>query len=561
MAPTLYTVLPALPRLPNGKLDRLALPEPDLAARQEDYVAPATSAERRLAQIFADVLGLDAVGRDDNFFSIGGHSLLATQVISRIRQTFAADIDMSTLFEAPVVRELARVVDREAGDGMSALFAPIPVADRDKPIPLSHLQERLWFVHRHMEEQGTSYNGTIGLRLRGPLSIDALRAAFQALVARHETLRTIFRVPHGGSEPAQVILRDWSPELPVRAAVEADIYDEMDRLAGHVYDLENGPLFILRMLRLAEDDHVLLIGMHHMIYDAWSQFNVMSRDVQALYTAHLAGRPANLPALPIHYADYAVWQRAQDFSRELAYWKEKLAGYSDGVDLPYDYARPSNRNWRAATYSYRYPDTLAKAFARFNQSHGATLFIGLLLSVAIVLGRYSGREDICIGTTTAGRNRVELEDLIGFFINILPLRLDLSGNPDIPELMRRARRVVLDAFENQAIPFEHVLNMLQKQRDSSQIPLVPVVLRHQNYPVAARDSWNDDLRAEVIERDERSTPNELDLQFFGDGAHLEVTVEYAAQLFSQSTVRRLIKHHQRVIEFMIETIERETQPA
>ncbi|WP_158616707.1 non-ribosomal peptide synthetase [Corallococcus sp. CA054B] len=554
MVPTLYTVLEALPRLPNGKLDRRGLPAPDLSGSREAYVAPRTELERRLAAIFSDVLGLKHIGVHDNFFDLGGHSLLASQLISRLRAAFRVEVPMSLIFESPSVEALARHIETRLQDASRVQLPDVVPVGRSREIPLSFLQERLWFVHQYMEEQRTSYNGTIGLRLRGPLSIPALRAAFMDLVARHESLRTTFRIPEGRSEPIQVIHDTLELDILIQDAREADVIPSMDALAGHVYDLTNGPLFMVRVLRLTEDYHVLLIGMHHIVYDAWSQFNVMSRDLHVLYEAHAKGSEAILPALPIQYADFAVWQRQQDFHRHLDYWKSTLGDYRDDLELPYDAPRPPSRTWHAARFTFRYPESLARAFARFNQAHQSTLFMGLLTSFAMVLQQYTRRSDICIGTTTAGRTQLELENLVGFFINILPLRIDLSGDPDIAEAMRRTKQTVLGAFEHQALPFERLLSAIHKQRDSSHVPLVPIMLRHQNFPTAISDTWHGGVVMEAIERDERTTPNELDLQFFGDDTYLHAIVEYPAELFAEKTIRRLMQRHQKAIEFMCSTL-------
>jgi acyl carrier protein len=517
-------------------------------------VAPRNTTEQTLASIFGDILHLDAVGVYDNFFNLGGHSLLATQLISRIRQSFGVELPMRTVFEFPVIDSLAQsIVAEQARESHRPLTNIVPVS-RDQNIPLSFFQERLWFVHQHMPEQRTSYNGTIGLRLTGELNIDALKAAFNDLVERHEILRTRFTDDNGNDEPMQVITEAEPLQISMEQGSEVDVMRIMDELAGYIYDLVNGPLFVVRILKLKNYQHVILIGMHHIIYDAWSQYNVMSRDVRVLYNSKLTGEQPGLPQLSIQYADYAMWQRSQSFEADLVYWKNALKDYKEGLDLPYDYPRPQSRTWHAATYSYNYPDELAQKFNDFILSHNATLFIGLLASFSIVLNQYTGREDLCIGTTTAGRNQIELEDLIGFFINILPLRIDLSGDPGVNELMQRTRHAVLDAFEHQALPFEHLLNALQKDRDSSQILLIPIVMRHQNFPTTVNDLWNDELEVEVIERDERSTPNEMDLQFFGDGSQLKVTVEYAAELFSRNTIARLIQHHQKAMEFLVNTM-------
>ncbi|MBI3778142.1 MAG: amino acid adenylation domain-containing protein, partial [Gammaproteobacteria bacterium] len=388
MVPTLFQVLPALPRLPNGKLDRLGLPEPTVADSSAVYITPRTPTEQKLAEMWSEVLRLGdlavpRVGAMDNFFNLGGHSLLAAQLFARIRQVFALELPISTLFEAPVLEAFAQVVDT----GLVALdHQPrygIQRVARDRPLPLSYQQERLWFVHKHMHEQRTSYNGTIGMHLRGTLDINALRAAFNVLVARHETLRTTVSVPAGYSEPMQMIANERQIELVVQDATEAEVLAYMDQLAGHIYDMAHGPLLMARVLRLSDRNHVLMIGIHHIVFDAWSLLNVMSRDLHEIYEAQLTNREPALPPLSIQYVDYAVWQRSQDFSEHLSYWKSQLADYHEGLRLPYDYARPPDRTWRAATFTFRYPDTLVKSFARFNQEHQATLFMGLVASLAM----------------------------------------------------------------------------------------------------------------------------------------------------------------------------------
>jgi len=551
MVPTLYMQLPALPKLPNGKLDRRSLPVPATPSpsRTSDDASRA-EIDQQLAAIFREVLGIEHVGVHDNFFDLGGHSLLASQLTSRVRNKFKIDLPIATVFEHSTVTELTDCIALQLKDA-ARVVSRIERVSVDRVAPLSYEQERLWFVHHYITEQRTSYNGTTGLRIRGPLRADAMREAFRALVARHEILRTTFPIPNDASAPVQMIHDFIEPDILIASASEGDIASQMDQLSTHIYDLANGPLLIVRILKLAENDHALLIGMHHIIYDGWSQLSIMVRDIDALYVEKVTGHLATLPRLPVQYADFAIWQRNQKIEGHVEYWKTKLRGYHDDLELPYDYPRPSTRNWHAASITVTYADELTQKFARFNHAHRSTLFMGLVASFAIVLSRFTGRDDICIGTTVAERNQVELENLIGFFVNVVPLRLDLSGDPDLPEIMARAKSTVLGAFEHQALPFERILSALQKDRDSSRIPLVPVVLRHQNFPTAMLDQWHDGLTMEVIERDERTTPNELDLQFFGDSGHLKAVVEYAAELYSDATIRRIMRYHQRVIETMI----------
>ena len=561
MVPTLYMQLPTLPTLPSGKIDRRSLPAPASPppSRTSDD-ASRGELEQQLAAIFSEVLGIEHIAIHDNFFDLGGHSLLASQLMSRVRNIFKIDLPIATVFEHSTVTQLAQCIALQLKDGarvvVSSLGRRLSV---DRVAPLSYEQERLWFIHHYMKEQRTSYNGTAGLRIRGPLHVDALREAFRALVARHEILRTTFPIPVGSAAPVQVIHDLIEPDILIAEASEGDTTSYMDQLSTHVYDLANGPLLIARILKLGENYHALLIGMHHIIYDGWSQLSIMARDIDALYAEKVTGLIARLPELPVQYADFAIWQRNQSLDGHVDYWKAKLQGYHDDLELPNDYPRPSTRNWHAASITVTYGDELAHEFARFNRAHGATLFMGLVASFAIVLSRFTGRDDICIGTTVGGRSQVELENLIGFFVNVVPLRLDLSGDPDVTQMMARAKSTVLAAFEHQALPFERILSALQKHRDSSRIPLVPVIVRHQNFPTTMVDKWHDGLTIEVIERDERTTPNELDLQFFGDGGYLKAVVEYAAELYSEATIRRIMRYHRHVIEIMIGGMEESGQ--
>lgn len=537
-------------RLAGGALEFIGQPDSAAAGQPQPALALAASPlQRQLIAIFEEVLEVAPVGLDDSFFMLGGHSLLAIQLAARIRNNLGYELQISDLFNAPSVSMLSTLV-AEAGHAAAPQITPAP---RDSDIPLSLYQERLWFVHQHMPEQRTSYNGTLAVRLRGAIDMQAMQSAWDQLVARHETLRTTFQVAADGYQAVQVIAAPAPLHITLMDASEAQIIPLLDALAAHIYDLSSGPLLIVKLLKIAPEEHVMLVGMHHMIYDAWSLFSVLNRDLRQLYADALHGRASQLPALPIQYADYSVWQRNRSFSAERDYWTSQLAGYQDGMYLPYDFPRTQKRSWRSATLSYHYPDALVRAFSAFAGSHQCTLFMGLVASFSVVLSRYTGRTDLCIGTTTANRDTLELENLIGFFINILALRIKLDGDPDIADIMQRVRATVLGAFEHRALPFEHVLNSLQRQRDSSQIPLVPVVMRHQNFPNSLEQEWNDGIETEAIERDERGTPNEMDWQYFGDQHGLKVTVEYAAELFSAATIERLIQHQQQVMQMMADS--------
>ncbi|MES2938183.1 MAG: amino acid adenylation domain-containing protein [Pseudomonadota bacterium] len=543
MVPAHFVVLESLPLTPNGKLDRRSLPAPDLRGGEAGYIAPATPTEAAVASIWAEVLRLERVGVQDNFFALGGHSLLATQVLAKLRAALRVELPLRALFEAPTVAQLALRV-QHARQAVGGEIEPVP---RDQPLALSYAQQRLWFIDQ-LEPGGTQYNMSVALRLRGALSVDALRGAFEALLARHEVLRTRFVVPAGAREAVQEIAPVQPFDLSVEDASEEDVGRHAREHSVQPFDLARGPLLKARLLRLGAHEHVLLLNVHHIASDGWSHA-VMTRDMQQLYAAQL-GRVAELPALPVQYADYAAWQRAQDLSADLAYWKQALAGYEDSLELPYDHARPAGRAWTASVVRHRFDPALVQRLAQFAQGEHATLFMALLAALAVVLQRYSGRTDLCIGTTVAGRERAQLQDLIGFFINIVPLRLDLQNCDSARSLLRHVRSVSLDALEHQALPFEHLLNELQLTRDASRIALVPVVVRHQNFPAARMGDWAD-LQVTRLPGAPKRATSELDLMFFGDASALELQLEYATELFDHATIERMVSHLEAVLREMV----------
>ena len=545
-----------LPLTSSGKIDRKALAARDDGAAQEapSYIEPATETERTLAALYAQVLGREPIGREGDFFALGGHSLQALMLLARIRKHFDTQLPLRTLFETRTVRGLAEAIDalrsqhvlaRDASRTADALAVMEPVS-RTAALPLAPVQERLWMVHQ-MQGLQDSYNMPLALQLQGPLSIPALQAAFDALLQRHETLRTRFLADAGG-QLRQEIEPTLTLPIPVRQALREEVPALTEAHAQQVFDLGRAPLLNVQVLRLDEQEHVLLLNMHHIISDGWSM-NVLGHDMEQLYAAQLRGKPAQLPALGVQYADYAHWLRGQDMAPHAAYWAQQLHGYEPGLTLPLD--RPAQPEPSAArTLSLDYPAELSAALGSFCAQHGATLFMALTAALGAVLQRYTGRRDLCLGTTVAGRDRAELEPLIGFFINIVALRLDLSGDPSGSELIERVKRTVLQALEHQALPFEQVLQQHKLSGDSAQ-ELVPVMVRHQNFPDTVDAQWGDGLTVELLPGSEQSAKCPLDLQFFGDARGLSATVEYAADLFDEATVRRLVQHHQQVLQQMV----------
>ena len=439
MVPSAFVVLEAMPLSPNGKIDRRALPAPehtrDAAAM---YVAPRTPLEEILAQIWRDVLRLDKVGVQDNFFALGGHSLLATQVVSRIRQAVGVELPLRHMFEWPTVAELVlRIEELQAVEAV--VLPPIGRAQRDRSLPLSFAQQRLWFLNQ-LEPDNPLYNIPLAIRLNGGLSIESLKRALNEIVQRHEVLRTRYVVEN--ELPIQVITREVEIALPIEDLTGLpDVAQEpaVRRMAvengRHVFNLETGPVFRASLLKLGDQDHVLLLNTHHIVSDGWSIWQFV-RELAALYEAFTAGKPSPLPELRIQYVDFAVWQRSwmqsDIYKHQLAYWKTQLDGATATLELPTDRPRSANPSYRGSTCRVVSPRSLTDKLDELSRREGVTLFMTLMAAYQALLFRYSGQEDLTVGSPIANRIHAEIEDLIGFFVNTLVIRGDLSGRSHVP---------------------------------------------------------------------------------------------------------------------------------
>ncbi|WP_186128369.1 amino acid adenylation domain-containing protein [Burkholderia gladioli] len=548
MVPAAYVALAALPLTANGKLDRRALPAPDAAAfGQQAYEAPQGELEATLAALWSELLGVARVGRQDNFFALGGHSLLAVRVIGRLRERFGEAATLKTLFEAPSLAAFAQRLalagparTGASGDGGAARFAPAASAARREAgaaFPLSYVQERLWLIQQR--DGGRAYNMNGALVLDGPLSMAALQAAFDGLVARHETLRTRFEIAAGSDTPSQFVDAPRAVALPVHEIVEADLHAALERHGGIEFDLRRAPLMDMRVLRITPRRHVVSIVMHHIVSDGWS-LGVFVRDLRALYLAARDAQDGDAAAAPLvplaaQYADYACWQREQDLAPHLAHWTARLDGLGAPVDLTVPGTPADADHGPAGVLRRRLSPALSGRLAQLSRQRGVSLFTIFLVALGVLHHRRSGREDFCIGTTTAGRDDALLEPLIGFFINILPLRLDLSGEPDVATLLARAGERVLEALEHQALPFEHMLAAVPALRQHDARSPVPVMLRHQNVPPVETHDWGGGLslsvQQEVVNRQAQS---DLDLEIFGDGKGLELVANYDSLRFDAS---------------------------
>ncbi|HYR07877.1 MAG TPA: amino acid adenylation domain-containing protein, partial [Longimicrobium sp.] len=552
MVPSAFVVLGQLPLTPNGKLDVRALPAPELASDLDRHVAPRTPVEEVLAEIWAEVLRLERVGVKENFFEVGGHSLLATRVVSRIRAVFGVELPLRALFEGPTVAELAgRVEDERRAD--LPVLPPVVPAERTDALPLSFAQERLWFLDR-LEPGSATYNIPAALRLTGALDERALERALGEIVRRHEALRTVFTAVDGS--PVQVIAPFGGFALPVEdlsGLGETDREAAVRRRAGEEaarpFDLAAGPLFRAALLRLGGEDHVLLLSMHHIVSDGWSM-GVLYRELSALYEAYREGRESPLPELAVQYADYAVWQREQlegeVLERQLSYWRERLAGAPELLELPTDHPRPPVQTYRGASVPVALSPELLERLQVLGRSEGTTLYMTLLGAFQVLLGKYAGSEDVVVGSPIAGRTRKEVEELIGFFVNTLVLRTDLSGDPSFREVLRRVREVTLGAYEHQEVPFEKLVAELQPERSMSHSPLFQVMFTLQE--AGGGGDALPGLKVGGVGAAMEIAKFDLSLTLAATPQGLHGALNYSTDLFERGTAERMLGHLARVLE-------------
>jgi len=554
MIPSDIVIIDRLPLTPNGKLDTGALPAPvrDRARLDVAYAAPASDTENGLCAIFATILGTPRVGVRDNFFRLGGHSLLATQLMSRIRDAFGVDLPLRALFDEPTVAGLAPLIDAETGTAAKPEDddAPTPVP-RGGTLPLSLGQQRLWVLDRLVG--GDAYIMPSALRLRGRVDDGALERALRALIARHEVLRTTF--PEIDGEPAAIV--GPVPTDPLRrrdvSGFGAGAAAEAERLAAvetaRPFNLAEDPPLRAVLMRLAPDDHLLTVALHHIVSDGWSQA-ILVRELIALYEAERRGADAGLPALPIQYADHAAWQRRRlsgaRLDAQLDYWRERLAGLPDLLELPTDRPRPAVQAHRGAVELVALGRETTRRLRSLTEATGTTVFMALLAGFAALLGRLTRRDDIPIGTAVAGRTRAEAEGLIGFFVNTLTLRVDLGGDPTARTLLERARDTVLGAFAHQDPPFDRVVEAVRPTRSLSHSPLFQVMLVLQNMPAEVVRSPGLTVEPVTVETD--SAKFDLTLSLIEADDEIKGSLEYDTALFDAETVRRLPRQLARFLD-------------
>ncbi|SOB85564.1 non-ribosomal peptide synthetase [Streptomyces sp. 1331.2] len=545
MVPSAVVVLDTLPLTPNGKLDRNALPAPDFAAGSTGR-APRTPQEEILCALFAEVLGLEAVGIDDGFFELGGHSLLATRLISRVRTTLHAELSIRELFQYPTVRTMAAALDQQGG-----VRTPLTPMPRTGDIPLSSAQQRLWFINRLDGPDGT-YNSPVVLRLRGPLNALALEQALLDVVGRHETLRTVF--PETDGVPRQHVLENVAGRLhlTVHDCTATGPAEALAAAVGRAFDIATDLPLGADLLRVDREDHILALTFHHIATDG-SSMGPLLRDLAAAYRARCTGRaPAWVP-LPVQYADYTLWQREllgeesdpnSRLSQQLDYWRGVLADLPEELALPADRPRPADASLTGGVVSTGVDAEVHGALTALARDHGVTLFMVLQSALAAMLSRLGAGTDIPIGMSVAGRTDEALDELVGFFVNSLVLRTDVSGDPTFGELLARVRETDLGALDHQDVPFERLVELVNPARLSARHPLFQVLLQLQNtadvrpeFPGVEADfedfGWERakfDLSAVFSERRDET----------GGPAGLVASLEYSADLFDRGTAQWLL---------------------
>ncbi|MCW3089278.1 MAG: linear pentadecapeptide gramicidin synthetase LgrD, partial [Ferruginibacter sp.] len=553
MVPSLLVELESLPLTPNGKVDRKALPDPDAGGLSSGgYVAPRNNAEEKLSEIWQDILEVDQVGIHDDFFGLGGHSLLAVRLISAIRKAFAVEIAIGAIFDHPTVALLSAQLINPSN--AAVLPAIGKTASRPERIPLSFSQERLWFI----DQLGGSvqYHVPAVLRLTGNLNKEALAYALKTTVDRHEILRTVYREEDG--LPYQFIKETDGWQL---ASIDGRSYLNDDsalqkcirQLINKPYQLSEDYMLRATLIILAENDYVLVVTLHHIASDGWSK-SILVNDFAAFYQACESGNSAGLKALPVQYADYAIWQRryleGEVLEGKLRYWRDKLQGVS-ALQLPTDFPRPPLQSTKGSIAAFNVEKTLAVQLQSLCQQQGTTLFMTLLAALKVLLYRHSGQNDICVGTPIAGRQQQELEGLIGFFVNTLALRTELNSDSSFTSLLQQVRTETLEAYEHQEVPFEKVVESVVKDRDMSRSPIFQVMFVLRNTPEVPELVMKD---VNLARSNSQHATALFDMTFFITETEngLQGLVEYSTDLFTEATIRRIMNHYTELLRSIVQ---------
>ncbi|MCP4414818.1 MAG: amino acid adenylation domain-containing protein, partial [Gammaproteobacteria bacterium] len=558
MIPSAFVALETIPLAASGKIDYKALPEADLGSTREDeFVAPRNETEIKLAQIWQAVLGIESVSINDNFFQLGGHSLLATQVMSRLRDTFKVDFPLAEFFKHPTIAELAKCIESEATGKLSGKHshAPIKILDRTKEIELSFAQERLWLIEQ-LAPDNTAYNIPLATKITGELDINILKRCLNELVSRHEPLRTSFPVVDGHA--FQHIVPELILEIPEYDLSDLGTKERTKKIEEYLHNeavtpfgLTNGPVIRACLLFTGNNEHILLLTVHHIATDGWSM-GILFNELSGLYKAFSQQKPSPLTPLTVQYADFAAWQRqwlkGAVLEEQLDYWREQLAELTT-LELPTDRPRPAEQTYSGAEETLTLSGELIRGLEALSQAEGATLFMTLLATFKVLLHRYSGQDDIVVGSPIANRHYSEIENLIGFFVNTLVMRTDVSGNPDFRELLRQVRNNALEAYAHQDTPFEKLVEALQPERDLSRNTLFQVSFALQNF--SGMDIELENLSIDPIDDDVHTTHFDLDIYVSQEDSSLSICFVYNTDLFEEKTISRMLEHYRHLLEGIV----------
>jgi amino acid adenylation domain-containing protein len=556
--PRRVLIVDKIPKGPTGKVqraglaERLGLTASDGAQADVDieYTAPRNQIEQKLVEIWSEVLGIKRVGIHDNFFYLGGDSIHAARIISRMRESMGIEFSFAAFFEAPTVAAIAGLIETPRTEVQSRGLSP---AEKQATEHLSHGQEALWFLDQ-LDPGNPAYNRPVFARLQGDLNVSALERCLNELVRRHAVLRASF--PAADGKPIQVIGAHQPFSLPVTDITylpeferEAQAAKTATEEAQRPFDLARGSLFRASLLRLTEQLHVLLFTTHHIVFDGWSS-EIFLHELATLYEAVSNDHPAPLPDLPIQYSDFVRWQREtiqhEPLKNQLAYWKCQLSNSWPIINLPTDRPRPSIRRSNGAKRSFTLTKGLSEKLNEISRQECVSLFMTLLAAFKTLLYRYSGQQDIIVGTPFAGRNQISAENLIGLFINTLPLRTDLSGDLTFRQLLARVRRTCLDAHANQDTPFERIVSELQLKRDSSRPGIYQVLFQLRNYPRQLADAG--DLAIKEYKADAGGSICDLSLAISEEKNGLECCFDYCTDLFDTATIDRMWGHFQSLLQ-------------
>ncbi|MGB8190837.1 MAG: amino acid adenylation domain-containing protein, partial [Chitinophagaceae bacterium] len=551
MVPSMLVEMESIPLNSSGKVDRKQLPEPDaiISKNENTYVAPENETEEKLAFIWQDLLGVERAGRNDNFFELGGHSLIAIQLIAAIRRELETEVAIKDIFDFPTIEELAAQINQQVGVDT---LPSIKCNDRPEHIPLSFSQERLWFIDRL---QGSlQYHMPWVFTLNGKLNVEALKQSFKTIVSRHEVLRTVIREQEGVSYQQVMPAEMWKMESVTQEWIVAAGETTENYIRESVqrpYDLSKDFMLRVCLITISPEQHVLAIVLHHIAFDGLS-ISVMVQELAQAYNSYSSGNDPILKELPVQYADYSIWQRnhlfGDAFAQKLSYWKNKLDKV-EPLQLPTDHSRPAQQSIKGAVVNRTLDTNLYKSLTTLSQQSGATLFMTLLSAFKILLHRYTGQSDICVGTPVAGRQQAEIENLIGFFVNTLAIRSEVRKELNYADLLQQVRQTTLDAYARQEVPFEKIVEALGVERDLSRTPVFQVMFGLQN--MAVSEFRLGDMKLSLQEDIPATAQFDLNCSVFESAKGLQLSFGYCTDLFEKQTIDRMLDHYENLLRAVV----------